>query len=101
MNSFNEYELFKKLMMPKTLGFLANKSQGIHLNIDISDIPTLKLKDILINDYYPWEKAHARIVRPNKSIYARELEYQDIIKMNTFRTLDQFSTLFFKLFTSN
>lgn len=96
LNSFDEFLNLKEIMLPSSIKTIQNKSQGIHLNIDVSDISTNKLKTVLINDYYPWEKENARIVRPIPSLYAKELEIYDLELMGRSINFDQLANVLTK-----
>jgi hypothetical protein len=92
-DNFQMYIKFKELFMPAHLMFILNKSQGLHLNIDIHDISTSTLKNILLNKYIPWEQENARMVRPFKSKYAMELDHIDIVKISKCSNINQLSNI--------
>jgi hypothetical protein len=81
LSSFDEWEYFKQAIMPPVESVLVNKSQGVHLNIGVSDLDIEKIKDILIKQYVPWEKAHSVEVRPVPSEWARILNQENITNL--------------------
>ena len=89
LDNFEDYHKFKDMFIPHNIDYIYNKSQGVHLNIDIHNISTLDLKFILLNKYIPWENEFARIVRPIKSRYAMEFDKVDISRIEKANTLNQ------------
>lgn len=77
LQNFNEYYSFKKLMLPKSVKTLYNKSQGIHLNVNITNVNINTIKGIL-HKYYKWEKQHSTVIRPHISKYAQILYDKNI-----------------------
>lgn len=70
------FELFIDPFVPSL--FIRNKSQGIHLNIDISSLTHKYVKRILLDKYIPWEANMAQHVRPYASDWAKPIT-SDII----------------------
>lgn len=53
--------------------FIKNKSQGIHLNIDVRSLTNENIKTVLLNKYIPWEAKMAQHVRPYASDWAKPI----------------------------
>jgi hypothetical protein len=79
LSSFEEWEMFKLAILPRPDMMLPNRSQGIHLNIGVEDLSVEQIKEILITRYVPWEREHARQIRPTPNpSWAKELEEANI-----------------------
>lgn len=62
---------------------ILNKSQGIHLTLDILNVSNEELFNILTQQYYPWEKLHNKRVRPINSCWSQVLTNNNITRCQT------------------
>ncbi len=67
--------------------FVKNKSQGIHLNIDVSRLDDRKIIDIIKNQYYEWEKRMHSTVRRFPSKWAVPLNDSKLELLESSRNL--------------
>lgn len=82
LHNTNELELFDRLFI-KHNNIIRNKSQGIHLTIDVSNINKLSLLNIIKYKYVPWERIHQKRIRPINSCWAQILTNKDMTNCYT------------------
>ena len=80
LNTRKEYEWFNFLFITDNI-FIKNKSQGIHLNIDVSDLNRTKLVKFIKDIYTPWEKEHHDI-RPVLTGWVKPLTIEKMKALN-------------------
>jgi gamma-glutamylcyclotransferase (GGCT)/AIG2-like uncharacterized protein YtfP len=75
------FELFINPYIYKKI-FIKNKSQGIHINIDVSEYDDNTIRKIIKDRYISWEKYKGTIVRRFPSVWAKPLNYKNEILLN-------------------
>ncbi len=77
LHNVNELKLFDALFI-KYNNIITNKSQGIHLTIDVTNLTKSNILDIITHKYVPWERIHQKRVRPINSCWAQILTDKNI-----------------------
>lgn len=76
-----ELDYFMNLFIIKEK-FVVNKSQGVHLNISVKDMPPDSIRQIVKSGYKPWENAWAPVFRPQGSKWAQPLTNAKMAELN-------------------
>ena len=79
--SRSELDYFMNLFIIKEK-FVVNKSQGVHLNISVKDMPSDSIRQIVKSGYKPWENAWAPVFRPQGSKWAQPLTNAKMAELN-------------------
>jgi hypothetical protein len=84
--NINEFDYFMYLFF-NNVNMYINKSQGVHLNINVSDLNYIQIRDIIVNKYKAWENQYSYNIRPFPSNYSKLLSKNKINLLNKFNIL--------------
>ena len=76
-----ELDYFMSLFIIKEQ-FVVNKSQGVHVNISVKDLPPDSIRQIVKSGYKPWENVWAPVFRPQGSKWANPLSNTKMAELN-------------------